>query len=86
MGQVTYVNACGDSGEISLISSTDEVVVKGYLIDIVERVGRLFTFGDGWFEANHLDRLELDTIRKIGIILCLHAAQTPRFWLAGGRR
>jgi hypothetical protein len=69
------------AGEISLDSSTDGLVVKGYLIDVVERVGRLFTFGDGCFEANHLGRLELDAFRRIGTILCLHAAQTTRLWL-----
>jgi len=80
-GQAAYVNAGGRSDEISLDSSTDGLVVKGYLIDVVKRVGRLFTSGDGCFEANHLDPLELDALRRIGIIMCLHAAQTTRLWL-----
>jgi hypothetical protein len=34
-GQVAYANAGGHSGDISLDSSMDVLVVKGYLIDFV---------------------------------------------------
>jgi len=60
-GQTAYVNAGGHSGEMSLDSSRDRLIVKGYLIDVVERVGKLFTLRDSNFEPQHLDRIELDT-------------------------